>query len=347
MSTNIFNSTFNKSFQIGKINIDEDSPVCIIAEAGVSHFCDIGKMYELIDLAVESGADIFKTQAYKTEEMISPFFEEWYGRMKIKEVNIDFLEKAKEHCENKRIEFLCTPHDKKVLEWLEYLNVSAYKIGSGENYNYNFIRDVCSTGKPVIISTGMHTYDNILDTLNVVKSLGNKNIAILHCVTSYPVIDSQVNLLSIRYLKDKLNIPIGYSDHTDSHIAAIGAIFLGARIIEKHITLEFNVPNAQDWKVSCGPKDFSIFIKNIRKAELQLGQYDKQVMSCEINSKKWAIKKIVASKVIKSGTILDETLFSFKRAQEGFTPDQISQIAGKRVNKNIKKDQPITKKDLD
>ena len=143
----------------------------IIAEAGVAHFGDTAKMDDLIDLAVEAGADVFKTQAFVTDEMIAPTLPDWRERMRSKEVGLDFLARVKAHCDTRGITFLCTAHDEHALAWLDDMDVDGFKIGSGEHGNIPFIIKVAERGKPVFLSTGMYDAADVVQTVNAVADI--------------------------------------------------------------------------------------------------------------------------------------------------------------------------------
>jgi N-acetylneuraminate synthase/N,N'-diacetyllegionaminate synthase len=185
---------FKESFQIGNRWIGGEAPVLIIAEAGVSHFGSLEKAIRLVDLAADAGADLFKTQAFATDRLISSRSPEWRDRLRSKEADFDFLAAMKARCDERDLPFICTGHDESVLPWLDELNVPAFKIGSGERGNVEFIRTIAERGKPVILSTGMYRREDVQEALEAVQAAGCDELAVLHCVTSYPTPPEQVNL---------------------------------------------------------------------------------------------------------------------------------------------------------
>jgi len=337
---------FKSHFKIGAHKIGVGNPVFFIAEGGVAHFGDIKKLEALINMSADAGADAFKLQAYRTEQMISSSLPDWQDRMRTKEVDYDFLKFAKEKCDEKGLMFLCTAHDEEALEWLVDMDLPAYKIGSGERGNIPFIRKIASHKKPVILSTGMYEVSDIQEMLQAVFDEENDELALLHCVTSYPTPDEQVNLRAIDVLRDLTTAPVGYSDHTKGHLAVLGAVALGACVIEKHITLEFNIPNAQDWKVSAGPDDLSNLLQSIRQLECQLGRYEKVLQECEKPSTEWALKRIVAKSNLEQGMILTPDLLTEKRAQFGILPSEYDKVIGRTITKSIASDAPVTWEDI-
>ena len=343
---NEIKNNFSTHIQLSGRLVGPGQPILIIAEAGVSHFGDLQKAMDLVDLAVEAGADVFKTQAFQTDEMISNALPEWKDRLRIKEVNFDFISKIKQRCDDHGIIFLCTPHDNSVLPWLEELNVSAIKIGSGERGNIPFLYEISKLNKPVILSTGMYTHDDVIQALNAFDNFGLEDLALLHCVTCYPTPYEDVNMKIMEQIATYFSGPIGYSDHTKGHEASIVAASMGAHIIEKHITLDYDIPNAQDWKVSCGPNDFSGFVQSIRNTEIIKGTGGIVEPPCEGNAYLWATKSIVSNKALPAGHRLTKDDISFKRAGKGISPSNIKRVVGRLLKKSICHDEKIQWKDL-
>ncbi|MBW1802917.1 MAG: N-acetylneuraminate synthase family protein [Deltaproteobacteria bacterium] len=332
---------FNKKFSISNRVIGRDEPVFIIAEAGVAHFGRIEKAFKLVDLAVGAGADAVKFQIYKTEHLISKSGKEWFDRMKTKELPFEAFKEIQSYCREREIIFLATAHDENSLEYLSELRVPAYKIGSGEVTNWGFIKSIASKGKPIILSTGMYTLDQIHEALSVISETGNGDVAVLHCVTMYPTPPGSVNLTAMNTIKDAFDVLVGYSDHTQGHHFPIAAASLGAGIIEKHISLDFNVPNAQDWKVSCGPEDLHLMIQQIREIEAGLGSGLKDPGKDERLSLTWARKSLTATRDISMGDVITGGMLSAKRPGGGIPPSEIKKVIGKRAARLIKKDEMI------
>lgn len=337
---------FNKKILIDNIEISKKKLV-IIAEAGVNHFGSFEKMKKLIDLAKEAKADIFKTQFFFTDELISHFNKEWYQRMIPKEVDINFIKKSKIYAEKKGLVFMCTPHDEKALEKMDPLNLSAYKIGSGEKGNFNFLEKVITKNKPLIISTGMHTLKDVEKLVFFLKKNKVQNVVLLHCITSYPTPLDQLDLLNIENISKQFNILTGYSDHTNSFLPSYLAVSRGACIVEKHITLDFNVENSQDWKVSAGPQNFGEFVDKLRSVKMILGNKKKIVQMCEKPSLKWAIKRVVASRDLKKGELVSLGDIKFKRIDKGIDVENYKALLGKKLKNHIKKNAPILKRNLE
>jgi N,N'-diacetyllegionaminate synthase len=332
---------FSETFEIAGRVIGGDAPVYFIAEAGVAHFGDPGKAMALVDLAADAGADAFKTQAFTTDQLISASLPDWRERMRPKEVGFDFIEAMKLRCDERNIEFLCTPHDQGALQWLEELDVPAFKIGSGERGNLPYLKKIAELGKPIILSTGMYDLHDVKDAVQTIDEGGCTELALLHCVTSYPTPADQVNLCAMDEIKTVFNGPVGYSDHTSDSVAVIAATGRGAKLIEKHITLDFDVPNAHDWKVSAGPDDLADLIKSIRTAEAGLIGNGKTLQPCEEAALGWALKRLVAASNLSAGTVLAAEHLVAKRAGKGIGPNQFKKVLGRTLAVDVECDQPI------
>lgn len=326
------------------LNIVKNHRVFIIAEAGISHFGSLRKAKKLVDLAKNSFADAVKFQAYHTEELINPNFKNWFKRYKIKEADYEFYQKVKKYCDKKKIEFMLTPHTESVINWIKKLNCKKIKIGSGEIGNFSFLKKISKLKKPIIYSTGMHDYSDLIKLKKFCNSNNIKNISFLKCRTTYPTKDEDVNLRNFISFKEIFkNFTVGYSDHTDNDLAIYGSVFLGAKIIEKHISNEFNIKNAQDWKVSFDLVKMTKMVANIRRIEKILGDKNVFATKKEIKSKLWASRSIFAFKNIKKGEKFSHQNIKLLRPGNGLSPSELKKILGKKSKKNIFKNNLIKK----
>lgn len=333
---------FQSNFNIADRRIGDGHPCFIIAEAGVSHFGSIEKAFKLVDAAVNAGADAVKFQHFKTTNMISSENTEWVERMKSKELPIEAYAKIQEYCREKGILFFSTAHDIPSLEEIMSLNVPCYKVGSGELQNPEYYELVGKTGKPVIASTGMFLEEDVIRTMKALSESGCQQAALLHCITVYPTPPEDVNLRMISTLKSMFSGPVGYSDHSATHDVAAASVLLGAQIIEKHITLEKNIPNAQDWKVSCTPDELVEFVASIRRLEAALGDGNFKLAEGEVKSREWARKSIVINRDLNRGDVIKREDLIFKRPGTGISPQDVESILGKTCIQNIKADSILT-----
>ena len=327
------NSIFISKFKISQKN----NKVFVIAEAGVSHFGSLEKAKKLIDLAKASGADAVKFQAYITEELIHRDYKKWFDRMKQKEVNFDFFKNIKEYSKKKKIIFLCTPHSPTAVKWIDRLDLEAIKIGSGEIGNFEFLKSIIRLNKPIIISTGMHEQKDLVKLRNFFIRSKFKKVIFLKCNTQYPTPDEDINLKNFKTFKKIFkDFFVGYSDHTDHDLAILGSIMLEAKVVEKHISLDFNVKNAQDWKVSFDKTRLSEMIKKIRKLEKILGLEKLKLSNKQKKSRIWASKSIFAKKDIKKGKKIAKSDINFLRPGNYLNCSDFEKIVKKKLKKNIK-----------
>ena len=321
----------------------------IIAEACDNHFGSLDKAKKMIINAKKSGADIIKFQHHiPDEEMLKKvpksqnFKISLYNFLKKYAFSIEDHYKLKEFCEINSIEYLCTPFSYRAAQELNEMGVKFFKIGSGEFTDLMFIDKLLKFKKPIIFSTGMSSLKEIDFMCNYLKRKKAKNIAIMNCTSEYPPKIEDINLGFIKYLKQKYkNFVIGHSDHTNSIYTSIGAVTLGAKIIEKHVYLDgFN--NGPDKDVSINFKNFSRLVDGIRTVEKALGT-NKKVYKKEISIRKWARRSLVSTCNIAKGDILTEKNFFSKRPNSGIPSKDYKKIIGKRAKRDIKKDTVLKK----
>lgn len=325
-------SRFASHITIAGRRIGPGEPCYIIAEAGVSHFGELAKAEQLIQLALSGGADVFKTQHYNTDLLIGPSSPEWRDRLRPKELPDEAIGWMQKRCQEVGIPFLCTPHEEQALEFLDKeLNVPAFKIGSGELLNWPFLAKVARRGKPVIISTGMYQIAQIKDAINVMADNGCTELAVLHCVTSYPAVPEIINLRVMDEIRTFFEGPVGYSDHTEGYAIPLAAVALGANIVEKHITIDKNVPNAQDWKVSCDPDNLADFVAGVRQIEKAVGDGVKRISEYEQKSIAWARKSLTAARDIAEGEVITADSLLAQRPGTGIPPSEITNVIGRQA----------------
>ena len=337
---------FKKKFNIGK-KVVGDRNCLVIAEAGVNHFGSVKKAKKLVDISVSAGADIFKIQHFYNDVLFQKDAIYWKNRMKKKQLSEEKIFEIKKYCSQKNILFMCTAHDEKSLDFLsKKIKTIAYKIGSGEIGNFEFIKKVAMKKKPIILSTGMYTMKQIISTVRLISKYNNK-LCILHCTTSYPTKPKNINLNFFKTLKKKFKFPIGYSDHTVGYNIPLAAASLGANVIEKHISLDFNVKNAQDWKVSLNSNELKKFVQGVRIINSSMGNGIKNNLSREEQkSKKWAQKSIVLKKNLKKGEIIKKDYLEARRPNNAISIENLNKVIGKKIKKKIYKGDYLKLSDL-
>ena len=329
-------SAFAPSFSIAGRPVGGDAPCYVIAEAGVSHFGNVEKAFALVDLAVAAQADAVKFQHFRSDRLIGPSAPDWRKRLSSRELSDDDMLRTADYCRKRGITFLCTAHDEPALDLLDRrAGVPAFKIGSGEVENWPFIADIARRGKPIILSTGMYTLEQMQTALKVIGESGCREAAVLHCVTSYPADPATINLDTMRQIGEFFEGPVGYSDHTAGTAVPLAAVALGAEVIEKHITLDFNVPDAQDWKVSCGPADLGKFIADVRAVSAARGGGPRSLSENEQKSLLWARKSLTAARDIAAGETIAPGMLLSQRPGDGIPPSRLGEFLGRRTSKPI------------
>lgn len=333
----------------------ESNSTYIIAEIGVNHNGDINLALKMIDAAYEAGADAVKFQSFKSDKLVSRFAEKakyQQDHTGTNETQLEMLKKLelspedhliiKEYCAKKNIDFLSTPFDEETAIFLKEIGIHAYKVGSGDLTNIPFLRKIDEFGLPIILSTGMSNLGEIEEALEVINK---SSIALLHCTSSYPAPVEDINLRAMVTIQKAFNKVVGYSDHTEGIEIALAAVALGARIIEKHFTLDKNLPGP-DHKASLEPHEFKQLVKSIRIVEKSLGDGVKRCMPSEENTKEVARKSLVVSQNLKPGDILTRKNLAIKRPGTGIQPKDYNLLLGKTVKREVKQDQVLTWDDV-
>jgi len=261
---------------------DFKNKVMIIAEIGNNHEGSFKLAKKLIEKAAKAGVDAVKFQTFETEKFVNDIDQLRYKRYKKFELSKEDFYKLSKFAKSKKLIFISTPLD---IQSATYLSkcVDYFKISSGDNNYFQLIEKVLSYKKPVIISTGLLDHSGIIDLLKLIKKrkFPMKKIFFLHCVSDYPVKDNEANLISIKYLRDKFKMNIGYSDHTLGVEASIMAVAFGAKIIEKHFTINKNYSNFRDHKLSADPKEMLKLVRSVRRSSIMNGVYTKKISKNE------------------------------------------------------------------
>tara|TARA_B100000575_G_scaffold294544_1_gene311370 strand:+ start:11959 stop:12963 length:1005 start_codon:yes stop_codon:yes gene_type:complete len=322
----------------------------IIAEAGVNHDGSLKKAYKLIDAAKEANADAIKFQTWKTEKVVikksikAPYQNKYFKdhtqfeMLKKLELNFESFIKIKKYCDKKNIVFLSTADEIESAKFLKPL-IKYIKIGSAEINDFPFLKKLAKFKKPIFLSSGMSNINEIKKAVKIITSNGlNKDkICVLHCNTAYPTPFKDANLNAIKTIKNKLNISVGYSDHTPSIEASIAAVTLGAEIIEKHFTINSS-DQGPDHSSSLEPDKFYEMVSSIRNVEKALGDGVKKLSQSEKKNIKSTRKSIVANKKIKKGSKFNKNNITIKRPGTGISPTLYYEILGKIAKRDYSVD---------
>ena len=318
--------------------------VFIVAEIGINHNGDMNLAKKMILAAKESGADAVKFQNYKTEDFVldrtieytylskgNEVTEKQFDMFKRYELSFDQLKELKSYCDDIDITFFSTPTGKQGVDELIQLGVSVIKNGSDFLQNLPFIEELAKTGIPIVISTGMATLAQIDEAVRTFESAGGKELTILQCVSQYPTPLEEVNLLKIPALKKAFGYPVGFSDHTEGSVAAIGAVTLGATFIEKHFTLSHDL-EGPDHRFSSTPEEFKSYIDSIRKIEIALGKEKlTPTIRDQANSAHFQLS-CVAKKGLNGDHVLTDNDIAFSRPGDGLSPKMKPFLIGKKLS---------------
>lgn len=327
----------------------------IIAEAGVNHNGDIGMARQLIDAAAEAGADLVKFQTFRADRLVTTSAKkaayqmattaadesqhEMIRRLELSEAMHDELIA---HCRQRKIEFFSTAFDLESLDYLMGLGMPRIKVPSGEITNLPYLRKVGGFDKEVILSTGMSSLGEIEAAIDALEKAGTPRarIVVLHCNTEYPVPMAEVNLRAMRSIGEAFGVKVGFSDHTEGIEIAIAAVALGATVIEKHFTLDRNLPGP-DHRASIEPDELGRMIRSIRNVELAMGDGIKRPSASEERNCLIARKSLVAARRIAKGDVFSTENITMKRPGVGISPMRFDEVLGRIAARNFDPDEMI------
>ena len=336
--------------------------VIIIAEAGVNHNGDFENAKKLILAAANAGADYVKFQTFKADKLVSIDAQKAeYQKINLKEdggTQYDMLKKLEmseewhykliKYAKECGIKFLSTGFDESSIDFLVSLNIDLLKVPSGEITNKPYLEHIAKKNKPIIISTGMSTKEEIGEAIGILieNKVSIEDITILHCNTEYPTPMKDVNLLAMNSIKNQFAIKVGYSDHTMGIEVPIAAVALGAKVIEKHFTLD-KAMDGPDHKASLDPSELLKMVKAIRNIELSIsGSGKKEVSESEMKNIIVARKSIHLNNAMKAGQQIQKKDLVMKRPGDGISPMKIDSVIGKMVSQDLQKDHKLELKDL-
>lgn len=326
----------------------------IIAEAGVNHNGRLELAKEMVDQAKEAGADCIKFQTFISKNLAAKIAnkadyqiaqigtsENQLAMLRKLELSYEEFVEINAYCKSKKIQFLSTPFDLESIDFLEKLEMPFWKIPSGEITNLPYLLKIAKTHKPVILSTGMSTMDEIQAAVDVLNTNGCREITLLHCTTQYPAPYEDVNLKAMETLREKFHVQVGYSDHTKGIEIPMAAIAMGATVIEKHFTLDRNM-EGPDHKASLEPHELKAMVSAIRNVEVAMGSGEKRPAESEKKNIAVARKSIVASCSIKKGEVFTEENITTKRPGSGISPMRWFEVLGEKAIKDFKEDELIS-----
>ena len=334
---------------LGKKIIDKNSPTFIIAEAGVNHNNKLSLAFKMVDAAVNAGADAIKFQTFvasniQMKNSVKPQYQKklneksYYKIIKSLEPSFNDQLKIFQYCKKRNILFLSTPYDQESVDFLDQLGVTAFKIASTDLTNHILLKHIAKKRKPILLSTGLSDINQVKKAVKLLIQMKMKNkLVLLHTTSDYPTKHDDVNLLVIPEYSKKFKILTGFSDHTQDYVASLGAVMLGAKVLEKHFTLNRSLPGP-DQSSSLEPSELSKWIEKIRILEKSLGTNKKIITKSE--KKNISMRKMLIIKPIKKNSIISENhLLALRGDGKGVLPleENIKKIIGKKILKNIDK----------
>ena len=343
-----------KTINLAGREVGEGCPVYVICEGGVTNYGELELAKRQVDAAYNAGADIIKFQVTKTENLISKKVAkrlqaemgyDWFSRVKYKEFkSFNDVRELARYTQTGGYPFFATAHDEEALDFLDKeLSQPFFKVGSGESHNYEFLKNIGSRGKPVIISFGLQSDEEIMKALGTLDKAGAKEIIVLHCTTLYPTPYEFVGLPRMAHLKKLTGLPVGISDHSVGWHVVLAGVALGARVVEKHITFGKTDPRSLDNAGALLPDEWVAMVKQIRDLEKALKSVPQEERQKQLQKgRDWAGQSLIALRNIPAGSVLKRDMITFKRpAKGGLAPEMAGKIIGKKVRVPIEEDEQI------
>ena len=348
-----------RQVRIAGKTVGEGHPCFIIAEAGVNHNGDVDTALKLVDVAADAGADAVKFQTFDSDQVVAPeapkatYQVETTGAeesqremLRTLELPPESFHRLQSRCGERGIIFISTPFDHDSVDLLDRLGVPAFKVGSGEVGNLPLLRHIAAKGRPIILSTGMSYLGEVEWAIGAVHGAGNDQIMVLHCVSAYPTEPRDANLRAMETLAQAFQVPVGFSDHTRGLEVPLAAVALGARVLEKHFTLDRDMPGP-DHRASLEPDQLRELVRGIRAVESALGDGVKQPAAAETNIRGVARRSIYLRNLVDAGAILREEDLICLRPAGGIPPHQLDAVVGRRLRRACPAGAAVAWSDLD
>lgn len=333
--------------------------VYIIGEVGPNHNGSVETAFTMIEKMAEAGVDCVKfqmTDPYQlySEDSFKASYQKKNDKAKgAREMSLSYQLKREAHlllfqkCKECSVDYICSAFDMESLLYLdEHFDMPYYKIASGEIFSLDMIDYISLRHKPIILSTGMATYDEVATALSLLNRNFQKDITILHCISNYPAKFEEVNLRNMLTLKEKFGCRVGFSDHTIGNDCAIASAAIGAAMIEKHVTLDKSA-NGPDHKASIDIPELVSLVSAVRHIEVALGSYERQFSDSQREISRVARKSLITKRAMKAGEIIKKEDFCFKRPGIGFLPIEQELVIGHHLLVDIEADRVIRKEFID
>jgi sialic acid synthase SpsE len=339
--------------RIGDRDVGEGAPVYIIAEAGSNHDRDLGQAKRLIEVAAQAGADAVKFQTFLADHIVAetptrakylddilPAGKSMTELFRELELPREWHEELKAYADECGIDFLSTPFDSEAVDLLDQLGVKAFKVATYELWHLPLIRDIASRGKPIICSTGMANMADVQAAVDVVRSTGNEQLILLHCVVNYPPPFAELNLRAIETMRRAFQVPVGWSDHTPGWLAPVVATVLGAAVVEKHFTTDRD-RSGPDHRFALVPDELAGMVRAIRDAEAAMGDGVKRMAPTEADLYVTARRSLFAARSIAVGTVIAEADVAILRPGTGIEVRDLPNVIGRTARRRIERHEPL------
>lgn len=344
---------------IGTREIGAGTNCFVVAEAGVNHNGDSLRALALVDAAADAGADAVKFQTFRAEGVASasapkavyqlastPAHESQLEMLRHLELDWDAHVSLKRRADERGVVFLSTPFDAASVDMLDRLGVEAFKVGSGDLTNRQLLEEVGAHGRPVLLSTGLADIEEVKRSLEVLRRVGCADIVVLHCVSEYPAQVEDVNLRAMATMRDRLKVPVGYSDHTEGCEVALAAVALGACVLEKHLTLDRSLPGP-DQSASLEPGELRALVTAIRRVEASLGSGVKEPTAAERRTALTVRRSLAAAGDLAAGSVLTREMLVALRPGTGISPERIDELVGRRLARSVARNELLVPDDLE
>jgi N-acetylneuraminate synthase/N,N'-diacetyllegionaminate synthase len=338
---------------VGERRIGDGGPVFVVAEAGVNHNGDLLLARRLVDAAAAAGADAVKFQTFRTDALVSRdapkarYQAQTTGpgdqraMLASLELSAEAHADLRDRSRERGVVFFSTPFDEDSADLLDRIGVPVLKVPSGEITNLPLLRHVARKRRPIILSTGMSTLDEVARAVETIREEGNPSLALLHCVSAYPAPASETNLRAMDTLRGRFGCPVGLSDHSLGVAVALAAVARGAVIVEKHLTLDRTLAGP-DHRASLDPGEFAVLVRGIREVESALGDGDKRPTPAELDTRRVARRSLVAARPIRAGERLDVADVAVKRPGTGIDPGDLPRVLGRSLLRDVAADELLS-----
>lgn len=339
--------------RIGDRPVGEGAPVYIIAEAGSNHDRDLAQARRLIEIAAEAGADAVKFQTFAADRIVAetptrakyldailPAGKTMSELFRELELPREWHAELKTYAKSCGLDFLSTPFDHEAVDLLDGLGVKAFKVATYELWHLPLIRDIASRGKPIICSTGMANIGEVQAAVDAVRSTGNEQLMLMHCVVNYPPPFAELNLRAIETMRRAFGVPVGWSDHTPGWLAPVVATALGAALVEKHFTTDRTRPGP-DHRFALEPDELAAMVRAIRDAQAALGDGVKRMAPAEADLYVTARRSLFAARTVEAGTVLGADDVAILRPGTGIEVRDLPNVIGRTARRRIERHEPL------